>query len=79
LKKFKDAVVSGFERKQAFTTRRQLLKPGGGRSRLLEKYYPEERRVEIFSNPKGLALRGVGRWALSLHFIGVLSGMSKIL
>src|SRR5690554_849683 len=47
-KKFKDAVVSGFERNQAFTTRRQLLKPGGGRSGFWKKYYPEERRVEIF-------------------------------
>jgi hypothetical protein len=39
-KKFMDEVVSGFERNQAFTTRRQLLKPSGGRSRLLEKILP---------------------------------------
>ena len=65
-KKFKDAVVSGFERNQAFTTRRQLLKPGGGRSRLLEKILPwGTTGGDFFQNPKGLALRGYGRWALS--------------
>ncbi len=65
-KKFKDEVMSGFERNQAFTTRRQLLKPGGGRSRLLEKILPGGTTGgDFFQNPKGLALRGYGRWALT--------------
>ena len=58
--------MSGFERNQAFTTRRQLLKPGAGRSRLLEKILPwGTMGGDFFQNPKGLALRGVGRWALT--------------
>ena len=30
-----------------------------------KKYYPPQADGDFFQNPKGLALRGVGRWALT--------------
>jgi len=48
--------VSGFERNQAFTTRRQLLKPRVGRSRLLEKILSASGGWRFFSKPEGLGL-----------------------